>query len=65
MSNDQALEATAARLRGYLARIAQQYPEIWKNVDRVRAERGRALPHWPSWCFVRAPQLRRYLRVWL
>ncbi len=43
---------TVDRLNGYLARIARAYPDIWKNVDRLRSERGRRVPQWPSWCFM-------------
>jgi hypothetical protein len=49
---DPSLQTTAARLRGHLARIAAEYPDIWRQVDRLRAERGRTLPQWPSWCFM-------------
>src|SRR5450631_2929021 len=35
---DEALAATAIRLQGYLARIAEQYPNIWRQIDRMRAE---------------------------
>lgn len=45
-------DETATRLQGYLHQIAQQYPEVWKTVDRLRAERGRTIPKWPSWCFM-------------
>jgi hypothetical protein len=45
-------DATAARLQGCLRAIAQQYPDLWKHVDRLRAERGRTIPKWPSWCFM-------------
>jgi hypothetical protein len=51
-TKDVALDATVARLQVYLARIAEQYPDVWKNVDRLRAGRGRTLPQWPSWCFM-------------
>ena len=49
---DEALAATAIRLQGYLARIAEQYPNIWRNIDRMRAECGRTISLWPSWCFM-------------
>ena len=49
---DPALAATAARLQGYLARVADQYPDVWKQVDMLRSFRGGKLPGWPSWCFM-------------
>jgi len=52
LPHDTALDATATRLRGYLAKIADEYPNIWRNVDHLRAERGRTFPQWPPWCFL-------------
>lgn len=46
------MQATVERLRGYLARIAREYPDIWRQVDGLRAERRRTLPAWPTWCFM-------------
>ena len=42
----------ADRLRGHIARFEQRYPKIWREIDRLRMERGRSLPEWPDWCFV-------------
>lgn len=28
------------------------YPEAWRHIDRMRADRGRDLPSWPEWCFL-------------
>jgi len=47
--NDPALEATASRLRGHLKHIAELYPDVWKQVDALRAQRTL---QWPSWCFM-------------
>src|ERR1051326_5974423 len=41
-SRDPDLAATVSRLKTYLTNIAIQYPDLWKEVDRLRAERGRS-----------------------
>jgi len=28
------------------------YPNAWKQVDQIRAGRGKDLPFWPEWCFM-------------
>jgi hypothetical protein len=33
----------------YYSRV---YPSAWKQVDRLRAGRGKDLPFWPDWCFL-------------
>lgn len=38
-----------ARLRNYMRRLNDQFPNIWKVVDSVRAERAKTVPSWPSW----------------
>lgn len=40
------------RARDYLDYYSRVYPEAWKQVDSMRADRGRALPWWPEWCFM-------------
>ena len=42
------------RIRPLKSNVRFLWPRynLLENVDRVRAERGRALPHWPSWCFL-------------
>ncbi len=34
------------------AALGRAYPGAWREVDGLRAQRGRALPDWPSWCFL-------------
>lgn len=41
------------RFTEILAEIARRYPDLWKNIDRIRAGRGSgALEDWPEWCFM-------------
>lgn len=36
-----------------LADFARRYPELWKNIDRIRASRGEGnITDWPDWCFI-------------
>ena len=35
-----------------LRQVAQQYPGLWQQLDRLRAQRGRGLPQWPDWCYL-------------
>lgn len=30
---------------------SRKYPGIWREIDKMRADRGKALPVWPDWCF--------------
>ena len=36
----------------HLIELAKRYPEAWKTVDTLRADRGIDLPDWPEWCFL-------------
>jgi hypothetical protein len=36
----------------HLHQVAQQYPGLWPQLDRLRAARGQGLPQWPDWCFL-------------
>ncbi|TAM88504.1 hypothetical protein EPN42_09225 [bacterium] len=36
----------------HAAEIARRYPGCWKQVDYLRAHRGRGLPDWPAWCYL-------------
>lgn len=40
------------RLHAHLASVPARYSHAWKQVDEFRAARGKALPDWPSWCFL-------------
>jgi hypothetical protein len=31
--------------------IAKKYPQAWKQMDAFRADKGKELLDWPSWCF--------------
>jgi len=31
---------------------SKQYPAAWKQVDQIRASRGKTVPFWPDWCFL-------------
>jgi len=44
---------TECRPRQHLAAIARAYPNAWRQVDELRALRGRdGFPDWPDWCFL-------------
>jgi len=36
----------------HLTVAGKLYPNAWRMVDEFRAERGKSLPHWPSWCYL-------------
>jgi hypothetical protein len=40
------------RPSAHLAAVARDYPGLWRQVDELRADRGRGLPEWPAWCFL-------------
>lgn len=42
---------TPDRLRTYLRRYAEKYPDAWRQYDDFLSVRGRELPDWPSWCW--------------
>jgi hypothetical protein len=40
------------RAREILATVNHAYPTAWRQVDNLRASRGKGLPRWPEWCFL-------------
>ncbi len=40
------------RPKRHLEYYSRLYPDAWKHVDSMRADRGKALPFWPEWCFL-------------
>jgi hypothetical protein len=42
----------ADRIASYEAAILEEIPGAFEVMDEMRAERGRGLPDWPSWCLV-------------
>lgn len=40
------------RPRRHLIAISRRYPDAWRLVDEMRADRGKRLPDWPDWCFL-------------
>ena len=39
------------RFTDMLAGLARRYPDLWKNIDRIRAGRGQdGIADWPEWC---------------
>jgi hypothetical protein len=46
------LPADVQRPLVHLRQVTQQYPGIWQQLDRLRAQRGKGLPQWPDWCFL-------------
>jgi len=41
------------RPRNHLAAAGKLYPNAWRLVDELRADRGKPpLPNWPDWCFL-------------
>lgn len=54
MPDTMSLPSDASVLRPliHLRQVAQQYPGLWQQLDRLRAQRGRGLPQWPDWCFL-------------
>jgi hypothetical protein len=49
------IEEKVRRPVKYLTAIARRYPDVWKWVDRLRANRDK-IPHdWPAWCYLPSP----------
>ncbi|RMH32058.1 MAG: hypothetical protein D6690_14495 [Nitrospirae bacterium] len=40
------------RSQRILQAVGRRYPTLWRLVDQMRSDRGKALPAWPEWCFV-------------
>jgi len=40
------------RPKRHLEHYARLYSDAWKDVDSMRADRGKDLPWWPEWCFL-------------
>lgn len=40
------------RPKQHLITIARKYPGAWRQVDELRASRGKDLPDWPEWCYL-------------
>ncbi|MBA1335865.1 MAG: hypothetical protein HPY66_1683 [Firmicutes bacterium] len=38
--------------KSHLDYYSQVYPDAWKQIDNMRADRGKELPFWPEWCFL-------------
>lgn len=36
----------------HLINVAKTYPNVWKEVDTLLADKGKKLPQWPDWCFL-------------
>jgi hypothetical protein len=34
-----------------LTKVAQKYPKLWRHYEDMRAQRGKDLPDWPTWCY--------------
>ncbi|NLD15865.1 MAG: hypothetical protein GX665_12390 [Gammaproteobacteria bacterium] len=43
---------SAPRPKQHLIQIAKQYPNCWRDVDEMRAGKGKDLPDWPVWCYL-------------
>lgn len=37
------------RPKGFLVELGRRHPGVWKQIDRMRADRG---GQWPEWCFL-------------
>lgn len=40
------------RPKRHLIEAGRRYPEAWRLIDEMRADRGRHFPDWPDWCFL-------------
>ena len=36
----------------HLQAAGKLYPAAWKQIDKFKADKGKGLPDWPSWCFL-------------
>jgi len=32
--------------------IGREYPNAWRTIKTMRADKGRGLPDWPDWCYI-------------
>lgn len=49
----QPFEKRTCRPRDHLVAAGRLYPNAWRQVDEIRAVRGReGMPNWPDWCFM-------------
>lgn len=37
--------------RKHLRDVAVKYPQVWKQMDMFRQDKGKGLPDWPDWCY--------------
>src|SRR5690606_17927303 len=44
--------ANIPRPKRHLIAMGERYPDAWRLVDDMRADRGKGLPDWPDWCFL-------------
>lgn len=44
-----------------LSRYGDMLPGVWRDLDGLRAARGRGLPTWPAWCFLPIAATMGYL----
>lgn len=40
------------RPRQIIRDIGRKWPKAWQQIKMIRAEKGKALPDWPDWCYV-------------
>lgn len=40
------------RPRQIVREVGRAFPNIWKHVKDFRADKGKALPDWPDWCYM-------------
>jgi len=40
------------RPKKILRDIGRQWPDAWKQIRMIRAEKGKSIPDWPDWCYV-------------
>jgi hypothetical protein len=40
------------RPKQILRDIGRQWPDVWKQIKMIRAEKGKSVPDWPDWCYV-------------
>lgn len=46
------MASTIPRPKRHLIAISRRYPNAWRTVDEMRADRGKVIPDWPHWCFI-------------
>jgi hypothetical protein len=58
----QSVEPAPARVRRHLRIVEEAYPQVWRQSEQMRQQRGRTLPLWPGHVYVPVAGARSLVR---